>query len=91
MTWAMNASRTETMIAASVVSLNRMKKMGAENTEPMVLSYTAKRRERGRRLLRMKPCLKKVFVEKEGKVATRGRKGERRRRHTQGEAGRCPL
>lgn len=35
-TCLMNVSKTETMMAASVVSLNMMKKMGAEKMEPMV-------------------------------------------------------
>ena len=85
MTWAMNASRTETMMAASVVSLNKMKKIGAENTDPMVVSYKAKQREReGERLLRMKHCPAEGLVEKEGKVATIRRKGEREETHPGG-------
>ena len=32
----MNERRTETMMAASVVSLNMMKKMGAEKMDPML-------------------------------------------------------
>lgn len=65
MTWEMNASKTETIMAASVVSLNMMKKMGAENTDPMAVNYVAKRTGKREDSCGMKHCLIEQSQEEE--------------------------